>query len=302
MTEIVNKFFEKASEKFSCMKQLPEYGGISTTYIACPRDVKTFDEMKAIMLGLSPSGTIQSSGNLHVLNFDANTKVVIIYASDMSEFDWLYEYHSYSSSIILGKIFKRFNLKYSEKGLQYIEYSLNEHSRGEIGSIDLTRNMAVIMSILGLDYKVFQKGFKNLGEFFDFVIECPYLSTEKFISSDREYTNFTMQEFEKYLILNKINKKNALRLEIEDLKVKFPGVDFDSMISSLKERANNLKNIGDKFNGKVIMRSIPDIDKKKLGDSMRDFKFSFENKSAFEEFILNNSEEQIINQFKKVLA
>lgn len=302
MLEIISVFEPLMTPIFGQVKKLPQYGGLSTVYVAQPREATTFNKMKEIILSIEPDATIQTSGNIHVLNFSEDCKVVMIYAKDAEELDWLVDYHSYANSIIIGKIFKGSGLKYSEDGLEYIEYNPKVNHRSPIGSIQISKDIERILGVIGLDGKIFRAGFTTINEFFDFVVTSKFLRTDKFISTDKEYKNLTMQEFDKYLTLNGIVNIEGEKVTVEVLQAHFPEIDFDTRIKELKDKAAAKAEVNEKFNGKVVLESVSEVTKENIGASMMKFKFSFESKDVYEDFIVSNSREQILDKFKQVVC
>jgi hypothetical protein len=64
-------------------------------------------------------------------------------------------------------------------------------------------------------------------EFFDFVVQSPFLRADKFLSQDKEYENFTLQEFDRYLTIKNITKRNSKHIDINLLGKFFPNIDFN---------------------------------------------------------------------------
>jgi hypothetical protein len=299
--EIIPLFEPQVLPLFGNVKQLPQYGGLSVVYVAQPRDASTFVKMTEIMLGIEPEATIKTSGNIHVLNFSVDTKIVMIYADSQEQMDWFVDYHSYASSIIIGKIFKGSGLKYSEDGLEYIEYNPKINHRAPVGSIQISKDIDRILGILGLNGETFKEGFSTLTEFFDFIIKSDYLRTDKFLSSDKEYKNFTLQEFDKYLTLTGFERTERHEITVDELQIHFPEIDFATRIQELKDKAAAKKEINEKFNGKVVLDNVPELNKETIGDSMGKFKFSFGSKEGYEDFIIQHSREEILDKFRETL-
>lgn len=299
--ELTQLFEEQISIVFDVFKKLPNYGQTYPTFLVRPKKSHTFEKIRSVLLTLKTDivvETFKSISPAHVISFTDESKIVILYANSQEEFDWLYDFYSYSNSIIIGKIFKQISLKYNESGLQYIQKNLRENHQSVIGTIDITKNFHKILEILELDFKEFKKGFKNLEEMFSFFIKSPYFAAKKFIESEKEQKTFILQKLEEYLILNKLENKEYKNLSFERVKSLVPEIDFDAKISSLLEYAERKKNIYDKFNGRVILDLIPGFDPKKIGPSMTEFKLSFSSKDEYVEFLINHSSEEIISKFK----
>lgn len=294
---------EQISFIFENFKALPNYGQPKPTFIAQPRQSDTFDKIKGALEKLKSSVTIEnfgSSGNAHLIHLDKDTRIAIIYAKDSEDFKWLYDFYSYSHSIIIGKILKRAGLKYSEDGLQYLQHDLRENHKSVVGTIDISKDISRILQVLELDPQEFKNGFKTIEEFFNYVIKSPYLNAAKFSDPTKEQKNITLQKFEEYIILNGIETSECKDLTFDRVKECFPEIDFGSRIAELIAKAERKKTITDKFSGRVIMDSIPGFNQKQLGIAMGYFKHSFPTKELFEEFMTEHTVEEFIVKFKEV--
>jgi hypothetical protein len=300
---LVESFEQQVKFIFEDIKKLPNYGQAFPTYIAQLRAEDSADKIRQVLQDLSKDITVESTKatrTSHVIRRGDEFRIVIIYAQDSNDLKWLYDFHSYSNSIIVGKMLKKVGLKYSEDGLQYIQHDLRPNHQSIVGTLDITKNLSRVLEILELDYQEFMAGFKNTDEIFSFFVKSPYLKVEKFISTDKEQRNFTLQRFEEYLILHKIENQNPKSLEFDRIKELFPEIDFTTKISELVAKAELKQSRVDKFNGRLILDKIPGFEPKKIGISMGYFKHSFESIDAFHDFLSNHTEDEIIEKFKEV--
>ncbi len=300
---LIHIFEEQISQIFERVKRLPNYGQLTPAFIAMPRKSDTFQSIKDILFTMNSDIAIESyksTGNAHVVKFSGDFKIVIIYAANEEHFKWLYGYHSFSVSIILGKILKKAGLKYSEDGLRYVQYDLRENHRSEVGDILITRSFKDMLEILKLDVETFDRGFSNLNELFDFLIKTPYLNVNKFVDLEKEAKSYILQQFQEYLILNKLENRHFEMLSFERIRQIFTHIDFDVEIAKLIEKAEQKKRITDKFNGRVILDTIPGFDPKNIGISMSYFKRSFSSSENFTDFLCEHTSEEIISKFKEV--
>lgn len=296
-------FEEKISFIFDKFKKLPNYGQENPAFIAMPKKNDTFDKIKKILSELDGDIVVESFnsyGNAHVMKFDSDSRIVIIYAKDEEDFNWQYNYHSYSSSIIFGKILKSAGLKYSEAGLQYIQYDLRENHKSVIGTIDITKDFFKILGILELSVDEFKSGFKSTEEFIKFVIKSPYFRPDKFINPNKEQRSIILQKLEEYLILNKIENFGFKNVTFDQVKETFSNIDFETEIAKLVEKAEKKKTIGDKLNGRVILDAIPSFEPSKIGAALGLFKHSFDTYIEYSEFMSEHSKEEVFEKFKQV--
>jgi hypothetical protein len=300
--ELTNLFESKISSLFDEYKKMPHYGQESPTFLARPRLCDTFEKIKKILSELTDFTvlSIETHGNVHVIRLEDNLKISIIYAKTKEEFDWLYEYHSYSSSIILGRILKSAGLKYSEDGLEYLQYNLIQNHHSVVGKLVLTKNFEKILNIFGLNYEVFKKGFTSFDALLDFITSTKFFNPSKFVNYEKEHRAITLQKLEEYLILRKRDKEEGDKLTFEYVQTFFPEIDFNKEIAKLLEKAQAKKNINDKFNGRIILDTISGFDPKEVGLSMSKFKNSFSSVEIYKEFLSENSSVEIMNKFKEV--
>lgn len=302
-SELATLFEEQVSFIFNKFKKLPNYGQANPTFIAMPRASDTYKKIKNILSSLNAKIDVESlsrSGNSHIIKFGSNSKIIIIYARNLEEFDWLYDYHSYSSSIIIGKILKGAGLKYSEDGLEYLEYDLRENHKSVVGSINITKDFSRVLEILELNLSEFRKGFSTAQEFFEFLIKSPYFKPERFINPNKEQHSIVLQKLEEYLILNNVQKYDAKNITFEQIKEIFIQIDFDTEIAKLIAKAERKKGITDKLNGRVILDNIPSFEPTRIGMALGCFKFSFSSNKEYVEFMTEHSPEEIFTKFKEV--
>ena len=301
--ELTRLFEEQVSFIFEESKKLPNYGQSNPAFIARPKQQDTYDKIKTILSKLSGDVKVESfksSGNAHVISFSEEARIVIIYAKNEEDFNWLYNYHSYSNSIIFGKILKSAGLKYSEDGLEYIQYDLRENHKSVVGSISITKDFSRILEILELDKAEFEKGFKSSTEFIEFVIKSPYFYPEKFINHDKEQRSIILQRLEEYLILNNVQNHDAKKLTFDRIKELFVNIDFETEIANLIAKAERKKGIIDKLNGRVILDTIPGFEPKRIGIALGYFKHSFSSHEEYIEFMTERSKEEVMSKFKEV--
>jgi hypothetical protein len=200
---------------------------------------------------------------------------------------------------LLGKICRRFNLKYGEQGLAYVFRRNDENYKKDI---ILTKDFAKICEFLRVDFEKWDAGFANLEEMFEWAIASPYFSVEPYLKPSKSLENRakdrrTIQKFIEYLQEKKLNKTFQYLENRDDylpwLAENFPEANLPEKIATEKELENRENQIKAKFNGKILMKLLPHLEGKRLGEFIVSFKKSFDD---FEQFILENSEEEINRQ------
>jgi len=299
----VHNFESDLLEKFSVIKKLPNYNQLNSTFIVLSSKNDAEPTVKELIDNSEPWIILEQNRgvkNSHSIFFGGSTKVRVLYAHSQEEFDWLYDYNSYSSSVIFGKLFKKAGFKYNELGLRYIQYAFSKSHKYEVGEYILTKDLKTILDIFELDHEEFKKGFNTIEEFFAFIIKTPYLKVEKFVDLEKEAKNETLQKLQEYLILNKVQNDNYKSFKQERVIELFP-VLVDEIVK-LKEKAKNKIEAVNKFNGQAIMETIPGVKPTDIGRIMGEFRDSFDSKEAFKEFITERSKDEIFNKLKEVVT
>lgn len=197
---------------------------------------------------------------------------------------------------ILGKICRRFNLKYGEQGLAYVFRREDGNYKKDIL---LTQDFAKICEFLRVDYQKWKDGFANLAEMFEWAIASPYFSVQPYFDPSktlekRTSQRQTMQKFVEYLHEKKIDKTYEYFENRDDylpwITENFPEANLIEKIQAEKQREEIANQIKAKFNGKLLMQLLPQLKGKELGEFIIKFK---ENFLDFDTFILDNSQQTI---------
>jgi hypothetical protein len=208
-----------------------------------------------------------------------------------------YNYLSFNDlSNLLGKIFRRFNLKYGEEGLAYVFRRQDGNYKKDL---TISTNFAEICRFLELDYAQWQQGFDELFDVFNWVIASPYFSVNPYVNQStslerRAKERTTIQKFLVYLEEQKITKEYQYLENRDDylpwIAEQFPAADLLARIvaeQQLEERSIAFKS---KFNGDRLMALLPGLSGKALGEFIVNLK---EQIPDFEEYILIQEQEVI---------
>ncbi|EDP98281.1 hypothetical protein U8527_19940 [Kordia algicida OT-1] len=201
---------------------------------------------------------------------------------------------------IIGRIFRRFNLKYGEKGLHYVFRRTSEESYSK--DILITNDFKKIFAFLGLDYSVWETGFASKKELFDWVIASKYFSTKPYLDENKAINKRkkrpTMQAFIAYLKENDIIREPKFLEKdhyLEMIADYFPETNLFEQIRIEKEREKYINTIKQKYNGRIIMELFPEIKGRNLGKFMNLFQAQFDH---YEKYFYSASAEEIIAQLK----
>lgn len=196
----------------------------------------------------------------------------------------------------IGRICRRFDLKYGERGLEYVYRRANGNY---VANLSVSRDFRETCAFLGLDYDAFEKGFAALEDVFDWVIASPYFTVAPYLDETtsnlqkRVADRTTVARFVEYLRARGIEKRTELedrRSYLDQVIHAFPRANLAEKIAQeRKSEARNLA-ITKKFNGKRVMRLIPGLEGEQLGTLIRSFKASA---ADFEEWVLRTDENDI---------
>lgn len=188
---------------------------------------------------------------------------------------------------LIGRIFKKFNLKYGEHGLFYVFRRADNHY---VKDIPISQDFKKIFTFLGLDYEKWQIGFANKIEMFDWVVASPYFSVTPYTidgqsktMSKRVQQRPTIQAFLEYIEVNQLSKSYAFLKRdeyIPRIAEYFPEANLIAQLAEEKQREVYVNAIRAKYNGKVIMQLIPALSGKQLGLFMKDFQAQFKDYEA----------------------
>lgn len=171
----------------------------------------------------------------------------------------------------IGRICRRFDLKYGEEGLAYV---YRRASGNYTKDLELTQDLARTCAFLGLDHPRWVNGFATLDDVFAWVIESKYFSVAPYLDEregsmkDRAQVRPTVQRFIAYLQDRQIDK----RVELGDRKANlpivlaaFPEVDLAGMIAAERAAEAHRAALNEKFSGQRVMRLVPGLEGEALG-------------------------------------
>jgi hypothetical protein len=197
----------------------------------------------------------------------------------------------------IGRMCRRFNLKYGEEGLSYVyRRSSNENYKRDL---ELTQDFKKICDFLGLDYRVWEKGFENLDTLYRWVIQSPYFSVAPYLDEmkgnlkGRAQERTTVTRFIDWLLENKIDQRPEFAERSSYLPMileTFPEVKLEEQLEQERLKEARDMEIARKFSGKLVMKLLPHLQGKELGEFIMKFKQSFPD---FEAFVLSSSEDEV---------
>lgn len=202
---------------------------------------------------------------------------------------------------LIGRIFKKFNLKYGNKGLVYVFRRADNHY---VREIEVSKNFEKIFSFLELNYQKWVDGFESKEEMFEWVIASPYFSVSPYLKMStrmekRKNERPTIQAFLTYIEENQVEKtyeyqeRDSYIPLIHDF---FPEANIIEEIAKEKEREKYVISIREKYNGKIIMNLFPALQGKELGTFMKKFQEQFDD---YEKVLFGLSAQEIEKQLQQ---
>lgn len=172
---------------------------------------------------------------------------------------------------LLGKMFRRFNLKYGERGLVYVYRGVDENYKRDIL---LTREYARIFAFLELSAQPWEEGFADLTSMFRWVVSSPYFSVAPYVeraptTERRRRQRKTFREFVDFLDREGITAEYPYHedrtLYIPKIAEAFPEVDLPGQIAAEDELGRRRLQFREKFSGRLVKELIPGLDGPALG-------------------------------------
>jgi hypothetical protein len=273
----------------------PDFGDLDAIVSTLACQEKNWVQLRQEIVDELGITQYKSDGNVFSTVYQ-NFQVDYFIAS-VDNFESTYNYLSFNDlGNLLGKICRRFNLKYGEKGLIYVF----RHSDGNYTKdLLLTTDFSKICNFLQLDYQKWQQGFTDLNDLFQWVINCPYFSVQPYLNpaknlEKRAKERTTIQSFIEYIQTNRIDRVYSY-LENRDeyiswLDEQFVAARLSERIAEEKEKERIINLVKAKFSGRLIMELLPNLQGKALGEFIVKFKRQYQN---FDEFILTSSQGSI---------
>ncbi len=205
----------------------------------------------------------------------------------------------------VGRICRRFDLKYGERGLTYVYRRAGGNYTKDL---EVTRDFARTCAFLGLDHAAWVTGFASLPQVFEWVIASPWFSVAPYLDDvdsalrRRATERTTVARFIDYLREKGVEKRFAFEDRAAYLPVvaaAFPEADLPGQMAREQAAEARQAELARKFSGKRVMRVLPGLEGKALGELMVRFKESFPD---FEAWVLGTPEEEIEARIRAFVA
>jgi hypothetical protein len=196
--------------------------------------------------------------------------------------DSTYDFMSFNDlGNLLGRICKRFNLKWGEHGLSYVFRRAN--SDHYLRDLPLTTDFALVCAFLGLDHSAWRAGFPTLTSLFEWTIASPYFSVAPYLDelggtlAARATVRPTIAQFIEFLRERGIIQRPEFADKtcyVEQIAAAFPAADLMGQLAHEREREARALAVSAKFSGKLVMRLRPEVTGQALGELIMAFKRS----------------------------
>jgi hypothetical protein len=195
---------------------------------------------------------------------------------------------------LLGRICKRFNLKWGEHGLSYVFRRAN--SDHHVVDLPLTTDFARVCAFLGLDHAAWRAGFADLPQMFAWTIASPYFSVVPYLDeisgtlAARATDRPTIAQFIAFLRDRGVDQRPEFADKtsyVAQIAAAFPEADLPAQLEAERQREARALAASAKFSGKLVMRLRPEVAGKALGELIAAFKRSIApDGDGFEQWVL----------------
>jgi len=179
---------------------------------------------------------------------------------------------------LLGKIFRRMNLKYGEQGLQYV---FRRADGNYTRDIDVCRDIQRICAYLSLDVAHWESGFETLEEMYAWLVASPWFSVAPYRDpsrTTRARQRPTIRRFLEWLNEEGIDKRVDYPPREECLPriiAAFPEAGLPEIFAAEAVRERQVAAVKERFGGKRVMQLIPGLSGPQLGAFIRTFRSGF---------------------------
>lgn len=202
----------------------------------------------------------------------------------------------------MGRMVRRFDLKYGEHGLSYVYRRGDGHYKVDL---PITSDFQEICDFLGLDHARWQRGFHSIESIFEWVIESPFFSVVPYLDETegnlepRKQERTTVVRFVEWLRARGIDKRPTFAERKEYLPfviLSFPAARLDEQLEAEQAAEIRAARFAAKFNGKRVTALRPELAGRALGEFIVALKESI---TDFESFILDAPEEEIDRRIRE---
>jgi len=189
---------------------------------------------------------------------------------------------------LLGRICRRFNLKWGEQGLAYVfRRAADDHYKADL---PITQDFAEVCAFLELDHAAWVRGFPTLVSLYEWVIASPYFSVVPYLDATggtlaaRTKDRPTIIRFVEFLRERALTARPELGdrgAHVARIAAAFPAARLDDQLADERRREARDAELAARFNGGLVMRLRPELAGRALGEFIVAFKRSVPDFEAF---------------------
>lgn len=193
---------------------------------------------------------------------------------------------------ILGRLARRFKLKFGIDGLNYV-YRWGDHYKREF---TVTKDFVAICGLFGLNYSAWHRGFGTREEMFRWVVASPYFSPAPYLDPDSPMAQRAGMRpgIAAFIEFVKANVSTEAGGYIGDplawIDTKFPEARIQERVAKCVDHTTRLAEVSEKFSGRLVMEIRPGLEGKALGEFIRLFKQAHPD---FDRYVLDTPGDQI---------
>ena len=204
---------------------------------------------------------------------------------------------------LLGRMVRRFDLKYGEHGLSYVYRREEGHYQSDL---ELTQDFQRICEFLGLEYARWAIGFDTLESLFEWTVTSPYFSVVPYLDDlsgtleKRVKERPGLQKFVSWLQERGISQRphfGERQSYLGMVAAAFPEAWLEEQIALERQKEVQARDFAAKFSSNLVMRLLPELEGRALGAFIVALKASVPH---FQNFVLEtdqNALERYILEF-----
>ncbi len=312
--EIIKKeILEKIKGKLQCeiVIEVPnklDFGDLDVLYI----NDDNLDIKKIIQETYNPKEIVH---NGEVFSFDYNDfQIDFIRCKNKEKLNMAQFYFSYGDiGSIIGRISNYYGLKFGHRGLWLVLMENTLESNKDVnmaetyGKVKLSKIPKEICEFLDFDYIIWENGFKNKTEIFEWIVKSKYFKKEIFNTLNYEHRSRVVlrpfyKEFLNFIEFDVSNIKKAnlkegeVKVNIQDYAIKH--FKKEDKVEELHKEIQIKKERKEKFNGKYLIDY--GIEPKKVGQYIYNFKKYIEEEYNldFDTWLDNQTKESVFSLFR----
>lgn len=227
------------------------------------------------------------------------------FSTYIGKLDITSSYMDYNIGNFIGKLARKFNLKYGMEGLSYVYRGDDNHFKREF---HISSDIKKIFQLFDLDYNTWRNGFNDKLDSYQWVISSKYFCTYTYYNQKCGTKKRANQRVEFSEFINWLKETNnnttfefaSDEAKFDTIKYIFPSVNIEDFIKESNKIYENNKKLKSKFNGNIINLIYPNLKGRELGKFIGGFKkYITDNYGEFDNYIIYTNSETINKLIKQ---